>query len=86
MPRRAYRQVLNEFNGKSAKYKPYAFNLNIYQEFLLVAVFPFGQPLSIVKQEDRTPKEIFVLGVYASAVHARWIGIDGKVKINALAV
>jgi hypothetical protein len=26
------------------------------------------------------------LGVYASAVHARWIGIDNKVKVKALAV
>ena len=49
-------------------------------------VFPFGQKLEIVKQEDRSPKKFFVLGVYASAVHARWRGIDNKIKINALAV
>ena len=29
---------------------------------------------------------MFVLGVYASAVHAKWIGADGKVKVTALAV
>ena len=40
----------------------------------------------MVKQEDRSPKKFFVLGVYASAVHARWRGIDRKIKINALAV
>ena len=34
--------------------------------------FPFGQIVRPLKQEDRTPKKVFVLGVYASAVHARW--------------
>ena len=29
---------------------------------------------------------MFVLGVYASAVHARWVGIDNKTIVNALAV
>lgn len=33
--------------------------------------FPFGQQLKKVEQKDKTPKEAFVLGVYASAVHAR---------------
>ncbi len=50
------------------------------------AIFPFGNQLSAVKQTDRTPKKVFVLGVYASAVHARWIGADGKQRVNALAV
>jgi len=49
-------------------------------------VFPFGSPLEKVEQQDRSPKKVFVLGVYASAVHAKWIGVDGKVKVNALAV
>ena len=35
-------------------------------------LFPFGQKLHPLVQEDRTPKKVFVLGVYASAVHARW--------------
>lgn len=48
--------------------------------------FPFGQELKKVEQKDRSPKEAFVLGVYASAVHARWIDKDGKQKISALAV
>ena len=48
--------------------------------------FPFGQQLTAVKQDDRSPKKIFVLGVYASAVHARWRGVDGKIKIKAIAV
>jgi len=49
-------------------------------------IFPFGQPLRIVEQEDRSPKKVFVLGVYASAVHAKWIGPDEKIAVRALAV
>lgn len=48
--------------------------------------FPFGQPLKKVKQKDTTPKKVFVLGVYASAVHARWVDKNGKLKVKALAV
>ena len=47
--------------------------------------FPFGQQVRRLVQEDQTPKKVFVLGVYASAVHARWIR-DGKTVCNALAV
>ena len=49
-------------------------------------IFPFGQPVRPVIQEDRSAKQAFILGVYASAVHARWKGVDGKTKIMALAV
>lgn len=48
--------------------------------------FPFGQPLKKVEQIDRTPKKAFVLGVYASAVHAKWIDSNGNLKVQALAV
>lgn len=48
--------------------------------------FPFGQKVKPVLQQDRAPKKVFILGVYASAVHARWVGEDGKTKIMALAV
>jgi uracil-DNA glycosylase len=48
--------------------------------------FPFGQPIQKVVQNDRTPKQVFVLGVYASAVHAKWTGVDGKNIVSALAV
>ena len=34
--------------------------------------YPFGEELKPVVQQDRTPKKVFVLGVYASAVHACW--------------
>ena len=47
--------------------------------------FPFGEKLHRLVQEDRTPKKVFVLGVYASAVHARWMK-DGTVICPALAV
>ena len=48
--------------------------------------FPFGMPITPVRQVDTSPKRVFVLGVYASAVHARWVADDGKTIINALAV
>lgn len=51
-----------------------------------IGVFPFGQPVLPVLQKDRTKKRVFVLGVYASAVHARWIGEDGRQKICAVGV
>lgn len=47
--------------------------------------FPFGQVLHPLIQEDRSAKKVFVLGVYASAVHARWKK-DGKIICQALAV
>jgi hypothetical protein len=47
--------------------------------------YPFGQVVHPLRQQDRTPKKVFVLGVYASAVHARWKK-DGKTVCAALAV
>jgi hypothetical protein len=49
-----------------------------------LGTFPFGQPVRKVEQMDRSSKKVFVLGVYASAVHAKWIGSDGKEKVRAL--
>ena len=51
-----------------------------------VGVFPFGLPIETVTQSSPGPKRVFVLGVYGSAVHAQWIGTDGKIRIKALAV
>jgi len=48
--------------------------------------FPFGQRVKTLSQQDRSPKKVFVLGVYASAVHARWIAPKGRKGISALAV
>ena len=51
-----------------------------------VGTFPFGQPIRRVVETDRSAKRVFVLGVYASAVHARWIGPEGKEVVRALGV
>jgi uracil-DNA glycosylase len=51
-----------------------------------MSTFPFGATLHKVEQKDKSPKKVFILGVYASAVHAKWIGADNKVKVKALAV
>ena len=48
-------------------------------------LFPFGQELHPLVQEDTAPKKVFVLGVYASAVHARW-KLEGQIICQALAV
>ncbi len=53
---------------------------------MLELIYPFGSKLKPVVQKDRSPKKVFVLGVYASAVHARWYGPDGKIRVRALAV
>lgn len=47
--------------------------------------FPFGETVRRLVQQDRGPKKVFVLGVYASAVHARWKK-DNKIVCQALAV
>ena len=47
--------------------------------------FPFGEAVHPLVQQDRGPKKVFVLGVYASAVHARWKK-DDKIVCQALAV
>lgn len=52
---------------------------------MMACYFPFGEKLHPLVQEDRSPKQVFVLGVYASAVHARWKR-DGKIICPALAV
>lgn len=53
---------------------------------MAVGVFPFGRPIRRVVQLDRGAKRVFVLGAYASAVHARWIGEKGVTLIRALGV
>ncbi|MDR3586149.1 MAG: hypothetical protein P4L59_12610 [Desulfosporosinus sp.] len=49
-------------------------------------VFPFGQELKEVVQVEQEQKDIFVLGVYASAVHAKWLDFNNRVVVQALAV
>jgi hypothetical protein len=52
----------------------------------VAGTYPFGSKLSALVQIDRSPKKVFVLGVYASAVHAKWIGPTGRLLVRALAV
>ena len=47
--------------------------------------YPFGEVVHPLVQVDRSPKKVFVLGVYASAVHARWRK-GNKVVSAAIAV
>ncbi len=54
-------------------------------EVVMAFHYPFGETVRPLRQEDKSPKKVFVLGVYASAVHARWKK-DGKVICQALAV
>jgi hypothetical protein len=49
-------------------------------------LFPFGQQVFDVVQTDISQKVVFVLGVYSSAVHAKWLSKEGKTLVNALAV
>jgi len=48
--------------------------------------FPFGNELKKVEQKVKSRKDYFILGVYASAVHARWLDKYGKQNVAALAV
>jgi uracil-DNA glycosylase len=52
----------------------------------MIGKFPFGEEVRKVEQQDRTPKQVFILGVYASAVHAQWLDKDGRTVVKALAV
>ena len=53
----------------------------------MIYYFPFGETVNPLVQQDRTPKKVFVLGVYASAVHARWTKPGQKRPVcTALAV
>ena len=53
---------------------------------MVVGNFPFGQPIQHIVQADRSPKRVFILGVYASAVHARWCDPRGTQMVQALGV
>lgn len=48
--------------------------------------YPFGEEVKRVVQKGKSRRKYFVLGVYASAVHAKWIGPDNKIKVKAFAV
>lgn len=48
--------------------------------------FPFGENVRRIEQTDRTHKKYFIIGSYASAVHATWRSADDKVVSKALPV
>ena len=48
--------------------------------------FPFGAPVAKLRQSPIAGAQFFFLGVYASAVHARWLNPDGSPRHGALAV
>lgn len=54
--------------------------------FCIAPASAIGEPLPLLVQRERGAKKVFVLDVYASAVHARWFGADGKLLVRALAV
>jgi hypothetical protein len=48
--------------------------------------FPFGSPIQPVTWRHLGPRPVLIIGVYPSAVHARWLDGDGRTRIRALAV
>ena len=74
--------VVSSFGDLTSIFKTF-WIISMTQE---IGTFPFGQPIMKVCQSDRTPKKVFILGVYASAVHAKWFDENEKEKVKALAV
>lgn len=48
--------------------------------------FAFGKPLLPVKVRSRGRRRVFVIGVYPSALHARWVAPDRKTISRAIAI
>jgi hypothetical protein len=48
--------------------------------------FPFGEKIESVTSHGHEKKPIAVVGVYPSAVHARWISPEAKQRVAALAI
>jgi hypothetical protein len=51
-----------------------------------LGVFPFGRKVLKVSQADRTPKPVFILGVYGSAVYAQFKAVNSEIPIRYLPV
>ncbi len=49
-------------------------------------VFPFGEPIVKIIHPGRAQKRVFLLGYYASSVHAKWISKDNQVLVKDLPV
>lgn len=61
-------------------------NVSLAERWFPLHNFPFGSPLCALKQVPLKEARVFVLGVYASAVHARWLNPDGSTRVAAMAV
>lgn len=48
--------------------------------------YPFGRKLKPVQPTPLRTQTVMVIGVYPSAVHARWVSPSGKTLIKAVAV
>ena len=48
--------------------------------------FPFGRPVRRCKPSATTPRPVFILGAYPSALHACWTPPNGFRRIQAIAV
>lgn len=48
-------------------------------------IFPFGAPVRPYERIDTTPKEVFILGAYPSALHVAWTSPTGE-RVQALPV
>ena len=51
-----------------------------------LGVYPFGEPVGVVRSPATSPRRVFILGVYPSAFHASWFSPDGRLVSPALAV
>ena len=52
--------------------------------YTMIGIFSFGEVVHKVEQNDRTPKQVFILGVYASTVHTRWEDDSCKTVVQVL--
>lgn len=51
-----------------------------------LGTYPFGAEIKRLEQKDKSPKRFFVIGSYASAVHAEWKSGEGKIITKSLPV
>ena len=52
----------------------------------VIEQFPVGAPIQPVTWQHPGPKPVMIIGVYPSAAHARWVDLDGRTRIRAVAV
>jgi hypothetical protein len=50
----------------------------------MIGKFPFGEEVHKVVQQERAPKPVFILEVYANAVHARWVDVNERTVVELI--